>query len=167
MEDLVQFPRPLAAKEKKQQVLEIFERYKKDPHYLLPLLNDIQQNIGYISTEVLHLASDHFGIPLGRVYSVATFSKQFKFSPPGKYVIEVCSGAGCKVKDGTDILAVLEAELGIKAGQTTQNGLFTLFQRSCIDACALAPAIRVNGHLYGKLEPKDVLKIIKEYEIML
>lgn len=140
--------------------------YPRDPKYLLPVLYKLQENYGFLSTEMLQEAARHLGVPVGKVYSLATFGEEFRLEPLGRCVIEVCSGACCRIKGSGGILSVLEAELGIKAGQTTQNGAFTLLEASCIDACALAPAMRVNGHLYGNLQGGDVLRIIKEYELL-
>ena len=98
--------------------------YPRDPKYLLPVLYKLQENYGFLSTEMLQEAARHLGVPVGKVYSLATFGEEFRLEPLGRCVIEVCSGACCRIK-GSGILSVLEAELGIKAGQTTQNGAFT------------------------------------------
>ncbi|MBE2279956.1 MAG: NADH-quinone oxidoreductase subunit NuoE [Ignavibacteriaceae bacterium] len=142
-------------------VLEKFPQ--NDRSALIPLLQEIQENYGYLPEEVLQQAADHVGMPLCTVYGVATFYNQFRLIPLGENVIRVCRGTACHVKSSANILFALETALNIKAGQTTRDKLFSLEVVSCIGACSIAPVISVNDEYFGRLAVKDIDKIVKKY----
>lgn len=143
----------------------LFSKYpRNDQSILIPLLQDIQSEYGYLPEDVLKQASEYIGLPLSRIYGVATFYNQFRLVPIGKNVIKVCRGTACHVKNSANILAALENTLKISAGQTTRDKVFTLEVVSCIGACSIAPVICVNDEYYGRLAIKDIDKIIKRYK---
>lgn len=131
---------------------------------LIPILQDIQEKLGYLSEASLQEVADFLGIPLSRVYGVATFYNQFRLKPLGKNVIRVCRGTACHVKNSANILQALENELRIKAGETTRDKLFTIETVACIGACSIAPVISVNDEYFGRLTVKDIPKIIMKYK---
>jgi len=142
----------------------IFDDYKeKDRSCLIPLLQDVQGIYGYLPEVSLRDVAEFVGIPMCSVYGVATFYNQFRLTPLGKYVIRICRGTACHVKSSANILIALEAELGIKAGQTTRDKLFTLETVACIGACSIAPVISINDEYYGRLTVQEVPKIINKY----
>jgi NADH:ubiquinone oxidoreductase subunit E len=94
---------------------------------------------------------------------VATFYNQFRFQPQGKYHVQVCRGTACHVKGSAAVLDRLQRELGVKSGETTRDGLFSLEVVACIGACGLAPVISVNGEFHAKLTPDSVAGVIDEY----
>ena len=144
---------------------QIFENYQtKDRSSLIPLLQDIQSIYGYLPEDALQDISDFVQVPLSRVYGVATFYNQFRLTPLGENVIRVCRGTACHVKNSAKILYALEAELGIKAGQTTRDKKFTLEVVNCIGACSIAPVILVNEDYHGRISVKDIPKILKKYQ---
>jgi NADH-quinone oxidoreductase subunit E len=139
---------------------------KKDRSCLIPILQDIQTEYGYLSQDVLSDVSEYVGMPFASVYGVATFYNQFRLSPLGKYVIRVCRGTACHVKNSANILIALEAELGISAGCTTRDKVFTLETVACIGACSIAPVININEEYFGRLTVNEIPKIIKKYKNM-
>jgi NADH-quinone oxidoreductase subunit E len=143
----------------------IFDHYeKKDKSSLIPLLQEVQAIYGYLPEESLQEISDYVGLPLSRVYGVATFYNQFRLTPLGKNVVRICRGTACHVKNSANILYSLETELGIQAGQTTRDKLFTIETVACIGACSIAPVININDEYYGRVTTKEIPKIIKKYK---
>jgi NADH-quinone oxidoreductase subunit E len=143
---------------------EILDRYSdKSRDSLIPILQDIQEYFGYISKDSVSRVGDFLGLPSSKVYGVATFYNQFKFSPPGRYHIMVCRGTACHVKGSAAIFEALQKDLKIGPGQSTKDGLFSLEVVACIGACGLAPVISINGEFHAKLSTKDVAGIIKTY----
>ena len=100
---------------------------------------------------------------MAEIYGIITFYSRFKLKPKGKYNIEVCLGTACYVKGSKAILEAFEKELGIRSGQITDDGLFSLEEVRCIGACGLAPAIVINGEVYGKMTEKKVSELILKY----
>ncbi len=142
----------------------IFENYEaKDKSCLIPLLQDVQCIYGYLPEAALQEVADYVGLPLSRVYGVATFYNQFRLTPLGENIIKVCRGTACHVKSSANILFAVETALNIKAGQTTRDKKFTLEVVNCIGACSIAPVITVNDEYYGRITVKDVPNIIKKY----
>ena len=142
----------------------IFENYTpKDRGNLISILQDIQDHYGYLSEESLQDTADFLGMHLSGVYGVATFYNQFRLKPLGRNVIRVCRGTACHVKNSENILAALENELRICAGDTTRDNVFTLETVACIGACSIAPVISINDEYYGRIAIKEIPRIIKKY----
>lgn len=144
-------------------ITEIVERYKDEPTPTMMILEDIQKEYGYIPLEVQELVSDLTGVPVSDIYGVVTFYSFFSMVPKGKYVIGVCLGTACYVKGAQLVLDKFSQELGIKPGETTEDGLFTIDVLRCIGACAIAPAVSINGKVYPQCKVDNVPNIIKEY----
>jgi NADH-quinone oxidoreductase subunit E/NADP-reducing hydrogenase subunit HndA len=144
----------------------ICAEYSKEPSPLMMILSKIQKEYGYIPLEVQEIVSAKTGIPVAEIYGVVTFYSFFSLEPKGKYVLGICLGTACYVKSSQQILDKFEQLLGIKAGQTTPDGLFTIEAIRCMGACALAPAMSVNGKVYPKVTPDEVDKILAEYKAM-
>jgi NADH-quinone oxidoreductase subunit E len=140
---------------------DIVEKYPRERNYLIPLLQDIQEREGYLPKEGIYQVADYLGLPESKIFGVATFYNQFTLVAPGKYKIQVCRGTACHVKGSGLLLENLETELGIEAGETTRDGLFSIETVACIGACSIAPAITVNGEFYGKLDKKKLLDIVE------
>ena len=118
---------------------------------LIEILQDIQEEFGYLSKENLTFLSKKLKIPVIEIYGVASFYTAFKLEQEGKYVVRVCRGTACHVKNSKDILEHLERKLGISAGETTKDKKITLEAVYCIGACARAPAVMVNKKVYGNV----------------
>lgn len=136
----------------------------KDKSCLIPILQDVQSAYGYLPEDVMRKVSEFIDMSFASVYGVATFYNQFRLKPLGKYVISVCRGTACHVKNSANVLISLESELGIKAGDTTRDKLFTLETVACIGACSIAPVIKINDEYYGRITIKEIPRIIKKYK---
>ena len=146
------------------QITEICDRHEGENTPLLMILSDIQKEYGYIPLEVQELVSERTGISVAEIYGVVTFYSFFSLTPKGKYVIGCCLGTACYVKGGQQIINQFEEILGIKPGETTEDGLFTIDALRCIGACAAAPAVSINGKVYARVNVKDVPGIIDDYK---
>ena len=142
-----------------REILKKYDDAKRDS--LIPILQDIQDRLGYIPREAVRDIGKHLNLPASKIYGVATFYNQFRFEPLGKYHIQICRGTACHVKGSEKVLETLERELGIKTGRTTRDGLFSLEVVACLGACGLAPVITVNGEVYANMDSEKVKKLIK------
>ena len=144
------------------QIKEICSRYKNEKTPLMMILSDIQNEYGYIPLEVQELVSAETGISVAEIYGVVTFYSFFSLNPKGKYIIGCCLGTACYVKGAQNVIDKFSEILGIKPGQTTADGLFTLDALRCIGACGIAPAVSISGTVYPKMSVDKVPAIIKE-----
>ena len=149
--------------EQKQQLQEVIDRNKVQPGALLPILHEAQEIYGYLPIEVQQRVADGLGISLSEVYGVATFYSRFSLTPKGKHRVSVCLGTACYVKGADKILAEVEKKLGIKSGECTEDGLFSIDSCRCVGACGLAPVMMIGEEVYGKLTPAMVDKILDKY----
>jgi NADP-reducing hydrogenase subunit HndA len=130
---------------------------------LMPVLQQAQELYGYLPIEVQTRIAEGLGISLEEVYQVVTFYGQFSLNPNGKHRVAVCLGTACYVKGAQTILEELEKQLGVKAGGTTPDGVFTLEATRCLGCCGLAPVIVVDEDVYGRLIPADIKGILAKY----
>ena len=130
---------------------------------LMMILSDIQKEYGYIPLEVQEIVSERTGISVAEIYGVVTFYSFFSLTPKGKYVIGCCLGTACYVKGAQQVIDKFSELLGIKPGETTKDGLFTIDALRCIGACGIAPAVSINGQVYPKVSVNAVPGIIDEY----
>ena len=144
----------------------ICDRYVDEKTPLMMILSAIQEEYGYIPLEVQEIVSARTGISVAEIYGVVTFYSFFSLKPKGKYVIGCCLGTACYVKGAQQIIDKFSELLGITAGGTTEDGMFTLDALRCIGACGIAPAVTINGKVYPKLKVSDVSAIIEEYRKM-
>lgn len=150
--------------EQKQQLLKMIAGLKNERGALMPILQKAQDIYGYLPIEVQTMISDETGIPLEKIYGVATFYSQFSLYPKGKNQISVCLGTACYVKGSGDVYNKLMEKLGIEGGQCTPDGKFSLDACRCIGACGLAPVMTINGEVYGKLTADMLDGILAKYE---
>ena len=149
--------------EARKQIIDICNLYKDEATPLIMILEHIQKDFGYIPLEVQELVSEQTGYPVSEIYGVVTFYSFFSLTPKGKYIIGVCLGTACYVKGAQLVLDKFSELLGIKPGETTEDGLFTIDVLRCIGACALAPAVTINGRVFSQVKVDDVKGIIAEY----
>lgn len=142
---------------------EVIKKHKGMPGALLPVLQEAQGIYGYLPIEVQQMVADGLDISLSEVYGVATFYSQFSLTPKGEHRISVCLGTACYVKGADKILAEIENKLGIKSGECTSDGLFSIDSCRCVGACGLAPVMMVDDEVYGKMTPDQVDKILEKY----
>ena len=142
-------------------ILEKHTGAKRDS--LIPILQEVQEQNGYLSNDAILQISSHLDIPASKIYGVATFYNQFRFQKPGKYQIQLCRGTACHVKGSATVLESVKSELSVDPGQTTRDGLFSLEVVACIGACGLAPVISINGEFHAGVQPEDVKNILDTY----
>lgn len=147
-----------------QQINAICDRYVGENTPLMMILSDIQKEFGYIPVEVQQIVSQRTGISVAEIYGVVTFYSFFSLAPKGKYVIGCCLGTACYVKGAQQVIDKFSDILGIKPGETTKDGLFTIDALRCIGACGIAPAVTINGQVYPKVSVNAVPKIVDEYK---
>ncbi len=150
--------------EQEQQLQAVIEANKSDPSRLMAVMQQAQDIYGYLPIEVQQLIADGMGVPLEKVYGVATFYAQFALSPKGVYNVSVCLGTACYVKGSGDIFNKLSEKLGIGSDECTEDGKFSLTACRCIGACGLAPVLTVNEDVYGRLTVDDVDGILAKYQ---
>lgn len=146
------------------KINEICDRYAEERTPLMMILSDVQKEYGYIPLEVQELVSERTGISVAEIYGVVTFYSFFSLTPKGKYVIGCCLGTACYVKGAQQVIDKFSELLGVRPGETTKDGLFTLDALRCIGACGIAPAVSINGKVYPKLSVDAVPRIIAEYK---
>ncbi|MBE5736856.1 MAG: NAD(P)H-dependent oxidoreductase subunit E [Clostridiales bacterium] len=148
------------------KINEICDRYIDQPTPLMMILSDIQKEYGYIPLDVQEIVSDRTGVSVADIYGVVTFYSFFSLKPKGKYVIGCCLGTACYVKGAQQVIDKFSEILGIKPGETTEDGMFTLDALRCIGACGIAPAVTINGKVYPKVSVDAIGKIVEEYRAM-
>jgi NADH-quinone oxidoreductase subunit E len=146
-----------------QAIAEILGRHRKEKKNLIPLLQEVQTRLGYLPRKALQRIADFLKISDVEVWGVATFYNQFRFVPLGKYQTVVCMGTACHLAGGRLILEALERELGIKVGETAEDGNFSLERVACIGCCMLAPVIVVKGKIHPKMTPFKVEEALIPY----
>ena len=139
---------------------------KHDKSRLMAVMQEAQGIYGYLPYEVQKMIADGMNVPIEKVFGVSTFYAQFSLTPKGEYNVSVCLGTACYVKGAQQIVDKFSEIIGIKAGETSADGLFTLDALRCIGACGIAPAVTINGKVYPKLTVDAVPKIVEEYKAM-
>ena len=140
----------------------LFIEYKPIKDNLIQMLNEIQEHYGYVPIDAQKELSDFLSIPLAEIYGVVTFYSRFSLKPKGKYNVSVCLGTACFVKGSQKIMDRLQERLGIKPGETTKDGLFSIEETRCVGACGLAPVFTVNGEVYGKATVQKLDQVLDE-----
>lgn len=131
---------------------------------LIPILQQVQKQYGYLPKDVLLEISKQTGISASRIYGVATFYEQFYLEPHGRHTVKCCRGTACHVKRSPEIIDAISQLLNIEPGQSTDDMRFTFETVACLGTCFLAPVIMVDNDYYGNLKPNQIEDIIKNYE---
>lgn len=150
--------------EQEMQLRQVIAEMKDEKGALMPIMQKAQDIYGYLPYEVQKIISDEMGVPMEKIYGVATFYSMFNLEPKGKYQISVCLGTACYVKGSGLIFDKLKELLGIDNGQCTPDGKFSLDACRCVGACGLAPVMMINGEVYGKVNVNDLELILAKYE---
>lgn len=140
----------------------VLAAYAGQPGTLITILQQAQQIYGYLSTDVLYRIAEATGQTPAEVMGVATFYTQFRLQPVGKHLISLCDGTACHVNGSEQIRRAIEDELGIQAGETTEDGVFTLQTVACLGCCSLSPVMMISGETYGSLTPSAAVAILKK-----
>ena len=138
----------------------VLKEYADVPGSLITILQKAQEIYGYLPTEALYHIADRVGSTPAKVLGVATFYTQFRFKPVGKYLILLCQGTACHVNGSERIADAVYETIGIRDGETTDDGLFTLTNVACLGCCSLSPVMMINGSTYGSLTPAKVKEIL-------
>ena len=140
---------------------QILRGRRSQPHQLIEVLQDVQENFGYISADAMRVVSADLGVPLMEVYRVASFYKAFKLKPCGKHVLTMCQGTACHVRGAALVLDQAAGQLGVALGETTPDGLFTVERVNCVGACALGPIVTENGSYYHHVTPGKFRRLVE------
>lgn len=152
---------PVTLTRKFDKVCEILDRHGRDPGKLIPILQAVQEEYRYLPEEVMAFVATSLDLPPARVYGVATFYAHFALEPKGRYVIRICDGTACHVKQSIPILEAVRKRLGLdEKRRTTPDMLFTVETVSCLGACGLAPVIVINDDVHGQMTPPSAVALI-------
>ncbi|MDR9757155.1 MAG: NAD(P)H-dependent oxidoreductase subunit E [Thermoanaerobacterales bacterium] len=141
----------------------IIDRYPPERRYILAIMQDLQKQFNYLPKEALQMTAEHVNAPMTVIFSMATFYKAFSLVPKGRVVLKTCDGTACHIKGSNIIIDEVYKILGIKPGETTPDGEFSLETVNCLGACALAPVLLANDRVYPKVTPAALREIIKEH----
>ncbi|MBQ2491241.1 MAG: NADH-quinone oxidoreductase subunit NuoE [Muribaculaceae bacterium] len=145
-----------------QQVEAICDKHGNKPGELINILHEAQSLHGYLPEEMQRIIARKLNIPASKVYGVVTFYSFFTMTPKGKHPISVCLGTACYVRGSEKLLEEIKRILKIEVGETTPDGKFSLDCLRCVGACGLAPVVTIGEKVYGRLQPKDIQKILEE-----
>ncbi len=142
----------------------ILSRYEGEPYDLIPVLQEIQDNYGYLPKDEVKEVARRLKVPLTQIYSVATFYKMFSLVPKGRHQVKVCLGTTCHLKGGPRLVDSLCSRLGVEVGYTSKDGQFSLETVGCLGSCAQAPVMMVDDKYYARVTVDKVPKILKLYQ---
>ncbi|GAB6181124.1 NADH-quinone oxidoreductase subunit NuoE [Desulfotomaculum defluvii] len=142
----------------------LFTQYKGNPNGLIVVMAAIQEIHGYLPKDMLVKTAEQLGVPLSDVYGVATFYAAFSLRPRGRHSVNLCLGTACYVKGAPEVQKMLEKEMGIKAGNTTEDRRFSLDLVRCLGACGIAPVMTVNGEVFPRMTAEKVSEVLAKYE---
>lgn len=142
----------------------IINKWKHIEGSLVMMLHSVQNKLGYVPRNTAMVISKETGIPLAKIYEVLTFYHFFKLNPPAKCQISVCTGTACYLKGAPEILKEIEKCTGVKEGQSSADGKYSVTGLRCIGCCGLSPVISINGKIYGQVKPAQVKDILAEVE---
>lgn len=146
-----------------EDIEKIIEKYPPERSSMIPILQESQEQFGYLPRIVMERIASYLNLPESKVYGVATFYAQFRFEPLGDHVVKICHGTACHVNGAENITETLENELGVDTGETTDDGSFTLQRVACLGCCSLAPVIMVDGTAHGNLDRDKLKDVLQKY----
>jgi NADH:ubiquinone oxidoreductase subunit E len=141
---------------------EILSSFRGERNELVPILQEVQENFGYLPEKTMLEIARFIGVPESHVYSVASFYAQFRLLPLGRKRVAVCRGTACHIRGAPKILSVIEQTVGLKEGETSEDLEYTLETVACIGCCALAPCIRINREVSGEMTHEKAKELFRE-----
>lgn len=145
------------------RVLEILSKFKGKKGSVMPALQAVQAEFGYLSEQNMKITADELEVPISQIYGVVTFYTQFRLKPVGEHIIKVCHGTACHVSGAQNVSEALRDEFGLtEDGETTSDGKYTLESVACLGCCSLAPVMTVDAETHAKLTPDEARKIVKK-----
>jgi NADH:ubiquinone oxidoreductase subunit E len=157
-------PRIEIEEERLAVVSSALDQHREDPGALLPVMIDVNTQLGWLPPDVLRYLAQEMDIPLAQILQVASFYNLFSLVPRGRHIIAVCMGTGCFVKGGQSLLKALERRLSVVVGQTTGDMRFSLEVVRCLGCCALAPVVRVDDDIHAFVDTDQLPGILETYE---
>jgi len=145
-------------------ISKVIDKYQGDRDMLIQILLDLQSGFGWLPQEALHQVSKQLGVPLTRVYQIATYYKAFSLAPKGRHLVRVCMGTACQVRGAPLIRDMVQQILDIRPGETTPDMKFSLETVNCLGCCAMGPVIVIDDVYHGNLAITDVGKILEKYD---
>ena len=146
-----------------EDIQAILQAYPPEQRFSLAMLQDMQHKFNYIPREGMEALAVYLGCPLSSLYAMATFYKALSLKPKGRHIIKLCDGTACHIRGSTTLLDGVKRLLGINAGETSEDGLFSLELVNCLGSCALAPVMVVDGTYYGKVTLEKLPGILEQY----
>lgn len=146
----------------KETVKNIVQRYGSDKGFLVPILQDVQKEYNYLPREALNAVSSELGVPMSRIFEVATFYKAFSLKPRGRHQLSLCLGTACHVRGAPVIQEHIERVLNLKSGETSQDLEFTFETVNCLGACALGPVLVADQEYHGQMTISKSNKILNQ-----
>jgi len=147
----------------RDEIIKIVEAYPQDRRHGLAILQDIQRKFNHMPREAFEILAAHFGAKAAHFYSMATFYRAFSLKPKGKHVIRVCNGTAYHIRGAPALLVALQRALGIKVGETTKDGMFSIDAVACMGACSIAPVMAIGERHFSKVKAEEVKGILDVY----
>ena len=145
-----------------ERLAPIVEKYRGKEGAAIPLLADVQREVGYVAEEAVNYVGSQLAIPAAELFGVATFYAMFRFQPQGKHVIRLCRGTACHVQGSGRVAEQIERTLGIQDGETTEDLMFTLQYVACLGCCSLAPVMLIGAEVHGRLTPEKAVAVLED-----
>jgi NADH-quinone oxidoreductase subunit E len=142
------------------QINQVFSRHKSERSELIPILQELQETLGYLPNEAMAATANFLEVPRSTVYGVATFYAQFYFKKRGEHIIRICRGTACHVKGSLEIMEAICRKLDVEPGGTSGDGKFTLERVACVGSCALAPVVVIDDKVFGDMTADKTLKLL-------
>jgi NADH-quinone oxidoreductase subunit E len=142
----------------------ILAQYGRKPDELIPVLQGVQREYGYISSGSVSMISRYLRISENQIFGVSSFYAQFRFTEPGRHSIKVCLGTACHVRGGATLLDMVERGLDIGCGETTPDKRFDLDRVACLGCCALSPVVQIDRDIYSRMTVNKLTELLKIYE---
>lgn len=146
-----------------EEIEEVLRSYPREQRYSLAIMQDLQHRFNHIPREGMEALAEYLDCPLSVLYSMATFYKALSLKPKGKHIIKLCDGTACHIRGAGSLIGGVTRLLGIQAGETTEDGLFSLELVNCLGSCALAPVMVVDGAYYGKMTMEKLPTVLNSY----
>jgi NADH-quinone oxidoreductase subunit E len=140
------------------------QQFPAEAGSLIPLLQSMQENVGYISSDSVQQIAEYLGLTESEVFGVASFYAQFRFTPPARHCLSVCLGTACHVRGGERLMTALQRELGTVPGTSTSDGRFDLNRVACLGCCALSPVVKIDRDIYSNVTSMKLKRILNEYK---
>jgi NADH:ubiquinone oxidoreductase subunit E len=147
-----------------QGIASIIARYGRDVNDLVPILQEVQRSMGYVSLDSQRRIAEHLKLPASKVYGLVSFYNFFQENPPGRHQIRVCMGTACYVRGAGKLIDKIKADCGINPGETSSDKRFSLEEVRCVGCCAIGPVITVDGEVYGSMSPGKIPSVLKKYK---